>query len=279
MAQRTWFITGVSSGFGLVTTELLLKRGDRVAGTARKLQQLDGFKAQYGEQLWLASLDVEDTPAIRNVVDAAFEHFGRIDVIMNNAGYALIGAAEELTDEQIIHQLNTNLMGSIQVVRAALPHLRTQGGGRILQVSSVGAQIGVPGMSIYHASKWGIEGFFEATTQEIAPFNIQTTMIEPGGGRTAIFDAGRLMHGSALSAYAGTPARQTGEFLESGAYIPPGDPVKMMQAVIDSVDLAEAPKRLVLGSDAYSAIDEVLTKRLAALEAQKQIALSTDADA
>ena len=182
MAQRTWFITGVNSGFGLVTTELLLKRGDRVAGTARKLQQLDGLKAQYGEQLWLASLDVEDTPAIRNVVDAAFQHFGRIDVILNNAGYALIGAAEELTDEQIIHQLNTNLMGSIQVVRAALPHLRTQGGGRILQVSSVGAQIGVPGMSIYHASKWGIEGFFEATTQEIAPFNIQTTMIEPGGG-------------------------------------------------------------------------------------------------
>ena len=125
MAQRTWFITGVSSGFGLVTTELLLKRGDRVAGTARKLQQLDGFKAQYGEQLWLASLDVEDTPAIRNVVDAAFEHFGRIDVIMNNAGYALIGAAEELTDEQIIHQLNTNLMGSIQVVRAYASDQRT----------------------------------------------------------------------------------------------------------------------------------------------------------
>jgi NAD(P)-dependent dehydrogenase (short-subunit alcohol dehydrogenase family) len=279
LAQRTWFITGVNSGFGLVTTELLLKRGDRVAGTARKLQQLDDLKTQYGEQLWLASLDVEDTPAIRNVVDAAFQHFGRIDVILNNAGYALIGAAEELTDEQIIHQLNTNLMGSIQVVRAALPHLRTQGGGRILQVASVGAQIGVPGMSIYHASKWGIEGFFEATTQQIAPFNIQTTMIEPGGGRTAIFDAGRLVHGPVLSAYDGTPARQTGEFLASGTYIPPGDPVKMMQAMIDSVDLAVAPKRLVLGSDAYSPIHEVLTKRLAALEAQKQIALSTDADA
>ncbi len=170
-------------------------------------------------------------------------------------------------------------MGSIQVVRAALPHLRNQGGGRILQMSSVGGQIAVPGMSIYHASKWAIEGFFEATTQEIAPFNIQTTMVEPGGARTAIFDAGRLVHDPALSAYNGTPVRQTREFLESGAYVPPGDSVKMMQAVIDSVELAESPKRLVLGSNAYSMIHEVLTKRLAALEAQKQIALSMDADA
>ena len=150
MAQRTWFITGINSGFGRVTTELLLKRGDRVASTTRKVQQLDGLKAQYRKQLWLASLDVTDTPAIRNVVDAAFQHFSRIDVTFNNAGYGLIGAAEELTDEQIIYQLNTNLIGSIQVVRAALPHLHTQGGSRILQMSSVGGQTAVPGMSVYH---------------------------------------------------------------------------------------------------------------------------------
>jgi NAD(P)-dependent dehydrogenase (short-subunit alcohol dehydrogenase family) len=143
----------------------------------------------------------------------------------------------------------------------------------------MGGQIAVPGMSLYHASKWAIEGFFEATTQDIAPFNIQTTMIEPGGARTAIFDAGRLVHGPELAAYAGTPARQTKELLETGAYVPPGDPVKMMQAMIDSVDLAVAPKRLVLGSDAYPRIHEVLTNRLAALEAQKEIALSMDTDA
>ncbi len=256
-----------------------VEAGDRVAGTARKPQQLDGLKAQYGEQIWLASLDVTDTPAIRNVVNAAFQHFDRIDVIFNNAGYGLLGAAEELTDEQIIHELNTNLVGSIQVVRAALPHLRTQGSGRILQMSSIGGQIAGPGMSLYHASKWGIEGFFESLTQDIAPFNIQTTVIEPGGARTAIFDAGRLVHGPALPAYDGTPARQMQAFLKSGTYVPSGDPVKMMQAVIDSVDLAEAPKRLTLGSDAYSAMHDVLTKRLAALEMQKQVALSTDADA
>ena len=111
MAQQTWFITGVNSGFGRVMTELLLQRGDRVAGTARKLNQLEKLKTQYGEQLWLTSLDVTDTSAIREAVDAAFKHFDRLDIVMNNAGYALIGAAEEFTDEQILHQINTNLMG------------------------------------------------------------------------------------------------------------------------------------------------------------------------
>jgi NADP-dependent 3-hydroxy acid dehydrogenase YdfG len=278
LAEQTWFITGVNSGFGLVTTELLLKRGDRVAGTARKLQQLDELKAQYGDQLWLTSLDVTDTPAIRKAVDAAFEHFGRIDVILSNAGYTLFGAAEEVSDEQITHQFNTNVIGSIQVVRAALPHLRTQGGGRILQMSSMGAHIGYPGLSLYHASKWAIEGFFEATTKDIAPFQIQTTMVEPGSARTAIFDVGRAKHGSALPAYDGTPARETRELIEGGMYVPPGDPVKMMQAMIDSVDLPEAPRRLALGSDAYSMIREALTDRLAALEAQREVALSTDVE-
>ncbi len=278
MAQQTWFITGVNTGFGRVITELLLQRGDRVAGTARKLEQLDDLKKRYSEQLWLASLDVTDNPAIRKVIDAAFQHFGRIDVIMNNAGYAVIGATEELTDEQLHHQLDTNLVGSLQVIRAALPYLRKQNGGRIIQMSSIGGQISVPGMSIYHVSKWGIEGLCEALTQELAPFHIQTTIVEPGGGRTSIFEAGRLQHAPTLAAYEGTPARQTGTFLGSGKYLPPGDPTKMMQAVLDSVDQAEAPKRLVLGRDAYSGIHDVLTKRLAALEAQKDVAFSTDVD-
>ncbi len=279
MAQRTWFITGVNSGFGLVMTKLLLERGDRVAGTSRKLHQLDSLKAQYGEQLWLTSLDLTDTSAIHEAVNTAFTELGHIDVVVNNAGYALIGAAEEFTDEQIAHQLSTNLVGSIQVVRAALPHLRRQGGGRILQMSSVGGQTAVPGLSAYHASKWGIEGFLEAAAQEVAPFGIQITLVEPGGGRTSIFDAGRLVHAPALADYADTPARETGKFLQSGAYVPPGDPVKMMQAAIDSVELTEAPRRLVLGSDAYNGIHDVLTTRLSALENQKSTALSTDADA
>ena len=278
MAQRTWLITGVNSGFGRITTELLLERGDRVAGTARKLDSLDDLKARYGEALWLAPLDVTDTAAVRQTVDAAFARFGRIDVVVNNAGYMMIGAAEELTDEQMVHHLNTNLLGSIQVVRAALPHLRAQGGGRILQMSSMGAQIAFPGLSLYHAAKWGIEGFFEATTEDIKPFGVQTTMVEPGSARTAIFDAGRSVQGRPMAAYAETPVGQTRERLEGGTYLPPGDPVKMMQKMIDSVEQAEAPKRLVLGSDAYGLIHDALTQRLTALEAQKEVACSTDAE-
>jgi NAD(P)-dependent dehydrogenase (short-subunit alcohol dehydrogenase family) len=127
---------------------------------------------KYGEQLWLAHLDVTDTAEVNQVVNKAFGDLGRIDGVINNAGYGLFGAAEELSDEQIDHQINTNLLGSIQVVRAALPHLRSQGGGRVIQVSTYGGQATNPGATLYNASKWGIEGFMEALSKEVAPFNI-----------------------------------------------------------------------------------------------------------
>jgi NAD(P)-dependent dehydrogenase (short-subunit alcohol dehydrogenase family) len=219
---------------------------------------------------------VTDTPAIHRVVSEAFAVFGRIDVIVNNAGYGLFGAVEELSDEQITHQINTNLIGSIQVVRAALPHLRAQGGGRILQLSSMGGQIAFPGLSLYHTSKWAIEGFFESTAQDIAPFNIQTTLVEPGGARTGFFASSSAVYGQALPEYANTPAGGTRGRVEGGEYLPPGDPAKMVRAIIASVEEEKAPKRLVLGSDAYTMIHNALTERLAALEAQKSLAFSTD---
>ncbi|MGH8778510.1 SDR family oxidoreductase [Paraburkholderia sp.] len=275
MTIRTWFITGINSGFGRSMTEHLLARGDRVAGTARKLEALDDLKARYGEQLWLASLDVTDTPGIRRVVDKAFAELGRIDVVVNNAGYGLFGAAEEISDEQIAHQINTNVIGSIQVVRAALPHLRAQGGGRIVQLSSMGGQIALPGLSLYHATKWAIEGFFEATIQDIAPFNIQVTLVEPGSARTQ-FSGSSAVAGAALDVYADTPAGQMRRYAAAGQYTPPGDPVKMARAIIASIDQEPAPKRLLLGSDAYALVHAALTERLAALEAQRDLAFSTD---
>jgi NAD(P)-dependent dehydrogenase (short-subunit alcohol dehydrogenase family) len=141
---KTWFITGTSSGFGRTLTEKLLARGDRVAATLRKVNVLDDLKAQHGDDLWVASLDVTDAEAVRRVVDRAFATMGRIDVVVNNAAYGLFGAAEEVSDDQIRHQIDTNLIGSIQVIRTALPHLRAQGGGRVLQVSSEGGQIAYP---------------------------------------------------------------------------------------------------------------------------------------
>ncbi len=274
--SRTWFITGTSSGFGRALTENLLARGDRVAATVRKVSALEYLKAQYGERLWVATLDVTDTEAVRQVVDRAFDNMGRIDVVVNNAAYALFGAAEEVSDEQIRHQIDTNVIGSIQVIRAALPRLRTQGGGRILQLSSEGGQITYPNFSLYHTTKWAIEGFVEAVAQEVAPFDIEFTIVEPGPAKTSF--GGGLVSPPPMAVYDNTPAGEVRRALSAGAFPVPGDPIKMVQAMIDSVDRSPAPGRLTLGSDAYAKVRAALTARIAALDSQKDIALSTDAD-
>ncbi len=272
--MATWFITGTSSGFGRILSERLLARGDRVAATLRKPEALDDLKARYGEHLWVVPLDVTDTAAIRNVVNQAFSDLGRIDVIVNNAGYALFGAAEEVTDEQIRHQLETNLVGSVQVIRAALPHLRAQGGGRILQVSSEGGQISYPNFSLYHASKWGIEGFVEAVAQEVAPFDIAFTLVEPGPTGTNFGNG--LVSPPPLAAYKDTPAGEMRRALASGTFQLTGDAIKMVEIMIGSVTRSPAPRRLTLGSGAYASVRAALTERLAALEAQKDLALAAD---
>ena len=206
---RTWFITGTSTGIGRILTETLLARGDRVVATLRTASALDELKAAAGERLHVVTLDVGRTDTIRGVVDdpiasmrsttpASMRH---IAVLGSNAGYGLFGAAEELTSEQIRQQIDTNLIGSIEVIRAALPHLRAQGGGRILQISSEGGQIAYPGFSVYHATKWGIEGFCESVSQEVARFGIEFTLVEPGPARS---DA---RSPPARSPYAATPPR------------------------------------------------------------------------
>ncbi len=177
MADRTWFITGISSGFGRCLTELLLARGERVAGTVRDRAAVADLSS---DRLWAAELDVTDLDAVRGVVDRAFAELGPIAVVVSNAGYGLFGAGEEATDAQMLHAVATNLLGSMQVIRAALPHLRAQGSGRILQLSSMAGQAALPGGSMYHAGKWGIEGFVDAVAQEVAVFGIGCTVVEPG---------------------------------------------------------------------------------------------------
>ncbi len=268
MTQKTWFITGVSTGLGRTMAEQLLARGDRVAGTARKLEALDELKAQHGGKFYPAALDVSDTVAVKQVVNEAFEALGRIDVVVSNAGYALFGAGEEVTDEQIIQQINTNLIGSIQVIRAALPHLREQGGGRILQVSSEGGQIAYPNFSLYHTTKWGIEGFVEAVKQEVAPFGIEFTLVEPGPTKTSF--SGGIISPPPMDAYENTPSGEIRRAIASGAFKITGDAGKTAQAMIDCVEVTPAPLRLLLGSSAYDRVHQALTGRLAALEAQSE---------
>jgi len=278
MQERTksWFITGTSSGFGRALTETLLGRGDRVAATLRKTGALDDLKAHYPDSLWVASLDVTDAGAVHRVIGRAFQDLGRIDVVVNNAGYALFGAAEEVSDDQIRHQIDTNVIGSIQVIRAALPHLRAQGGGRILQLSSEGGQIAYPNFSLYHSTKWAIEGFVEAVAQEVAPFDIEFTIVEPGPAKTS-FGAG-LISAPPMPVYENTPAGDVRRAIASGAFAVRGDALKMVRAMIDSVDRSPAPRRLTLGTDAFARVRAALVSRLAALDAQKDIALSTEAD-
>ena len=274
--MKTWFITGSSSGFGRLMTERLLARGDRVAATLRNVGALDALREGNDGKLWVAKLDVTDPDAVRRVVGAAFADLGTIDVIVNNAGYGLCGAAEELSDEDIHEQVQTNLIGSIQVIRAALPHLRAQGGGHVLQVSSEGGQITYPNFSLYHATKWGIEGFIEAVAQEVAGFNIRFTIAEPGPAKTSF--AGGIISAPAMDAYRDTPAGQVRRLLETGTFKAKGDPLKMVLAMIDCVDRGGA-KRLALGSGSHDAIRSALLQRLEVLEAHKPITLSTDFDA
>ena len=273
--HKTWFITGTSSGLGRQLTEQLLARGDRVFATLRKPAALDDLQALHPEHLRVAALDVTDAAAVRVVLGEAFAAMGRIDVIANNAAYGLFGAGEEVSDEQIRRQIDTNLLGSIQVIRAALPHLRAQGGGRILQVSSEGGQIAYPSFSLYHATKWGIEGYVESVAQEVAPFGIAFTIAEPGPARTS-FRAG-LVRAEPMDVYAQTPAGDVRRAVTSGSFVLPGDPVKMARAMIESTERSPAPQRLVMGSSSFVAIRAALHRRLGELEAQEEIARSTDA--
>jgi NAD(P)-dependent dehydrogenase (short-subunit alcohol dehydrogenase family) len=268
-------ITGVSSGFGRELTGQLLARGDRVVGTVRRLDAVADLAERNPETFRAELLDVTDTTAVRDVVDRSFASLGRIDVIVSNAGYGLFGAAEELTDEQVERILDTNLLGSIALIRAALPHLRAQGGGRVIQISSYGGQVAFAGNSLYHATKWGIEGFVESVAQEVAPFGIGMTIVEPGGARTE-FRYGSAQVAKAMAVYDATPAHGFLRMLDPKNGLAPGDPARMAARIIESVDANPAPLRMVLGSQALDGTLAVLRSRIAAFEAQTALAASTD---
>jgi NAD(P)-dependent dehydrogenase (short-subunit alcohol dehydrogenase family) len=275
MASRTWLITGVSSGFGRELTRQLLEGGQSVVGTVRGLDKVADLSAAYPRTFRAEALDVTDTIAVRALVDRAFAELGRIDVVVSNAGYGLFGAAEELSDAQVDQIIATNLTGSIQLIRSALPHLRAQGAGRIIQVSSYGGQVAFAGNSLYHATKWGIEGFCEAVAQEVAGFGIGVSIVEPGGARTE-FRYGSAQVADLLPDYDGTPAHAFQKMLDPADGLAPGDPARMAAAMIASVDQEPAPLRMILGSQALENTVTVLRERIAGFESQRQLAASTD---
>jgi NAD(P)-dependent dehydrogenase (short-subunit alcohol dehydrogenase family) len=270
--STTWFITGASRGLGRELTEQALARGDHVAATLRTPSQLDDLAEVAGDRLWNRQLDVTDTVQMGRVVQEAFTAHERIDVVVSNAGFGVFGAAEDLTDEQVEQMIATNLTAAIHLARLVVPQLRRQGGGRLLQVSSMGGHMAFPAFSLYHATKWGIEGFYEALAQEVAPFGIHTTLVEPGMIRTSFYEAAIRVPVS--EPYRGGPADRTPIPLEQM----PGSQSKVVTAIIETALSENPPRRLLLGSDAYGLVTAALKDRLATFERQRAVAFSTDVD-
>jgi NAD(P)-dependent dehydrogenase (short-subunit alcohol dehydrogenase family) len=242
MASKVWFITGASRGFGRVWTEAALKRGDRVAATARDPAALADLVSTYGDAVLALPLDVTDRDAVFEAIGQAHRHFGRLDVILSNAGYGYMGAIEELEPAQAKANFDTNVFGTLSVIQAALPILRAQAAGHILTVSSIGGVIGFPTGGAYTATKFAIEAMSEALAAEVAPFRIRVTIIEPGSFSTEFRSSVQLA--PVIDAY--NPIRQAirASFKPEDS----GDPAATAEAIFKAVDADEPPLRLVLGS-------------------------------
>lgn len=260
--SKVWFVTGSSRGLGREFVEAALARGDRVAATARNTDSLDDLVATYGDAVLPLAMDVTDKAAVAESVKRAREHFGRLDVVVNNAGYAQVGAVEELTEQDLRDQLETNLFGAVWVIQAVLPYLREQRSGHIVQLSSAAGLIAVPLGGAYHASKWALEGLNEALAGEVAEFGIKVTVIEPGGFATRggknpdpLANGHMAEHNPAYDALRQRLAQFTGKQ-------PAGDPAAAAQALLTLVDADNPPLRVLFGQGFYPMIQKAYADRL-----------------
>jgi NAD(P)-dependent dehydrogenase (short-subunit alcohol dehydrogenase family) len=259
MTAKTWFITGASRGFGREWAIAALERGDSVAATARDTTTLDDLVEKYGERLLPIKLDVTDRDADFAAVKQAHDRFGRLDIVVNNAGYGHFGMIEELSEADARDQLETNLFGALWVTQAALPFLRAQRSGHIIQVSSIGGISAFPMVGIYHASKWGLEGFSQALSQEVADFGIKVTLIEPGGFSTD-WSGPSAKHSEPLAAY--EEFREKAQQWRAQRNATPGDPQASAAAVLRIVDAAEPPLRVFFGSAPLGIAEKDYASRL-----------------
>lgn len=272
---KIWFITGSSRGLGRSLTEAVLAKGDKVAATARNLDALKNLTEKYPAQIFPIKLDVTDYDQVHLAVESAIEHFGRIDVLVNNAGFGIVGAAEAFTDKQVRSQLETNLYAPIEITRAVLPYMRKQGSGRILQISSIGGRVGNAGVSIYQAAKFGLSGFTESLAKEVKDLGILVTSVEPGGFRTDWAGAS-MTYAPKIEGYALVDQRS--EFFQNGSFLPTGDPAKAAQVMINLVENPEPPTHLVLGSEAIGMLKHTDATRTEEMEKWLEVSLSTDHD-
>ena len=267
--MKIWFITGTSRGFGREWATAALKRGDKVAATAREIGTLDLLVQEFGDAVLPLALDVTDRTAAFAAVKAAHDHFGRLDVVVNNAGYGLFGAIEEVSEQQARAQLETNVFGALWITQAALPYLRAQGSGHFLQVSSIGGIAAFPGVGLYHASKWALEGFSDTLSQEVAQFGIAVTLVEPGGFTTD-------WAGSSAVRAEPNPAYDSIRGSRPTTAVKRGDPVASSEAILKVVDSGKPPLRLLLGNFAAGYVKELYPKRLETWAAWEEVARAAD---
>lgn len=267
MAHKIWFITGASRGFGRIWAEAALERGDKVIATARNLSSLSDLTDLYGDAVLPLELDVTDVAGVRRAVAAAHQHFGRLDIVLNNAGYALVGAIEELNEKDLQAEFDTNVFGMLRVIQAALPYLREQGSGHIVSVSSVAGVVAHPIAGAYHMSKWAVEALHEALAKEIEGFGVKVTLIEPGAYATDFASATSLKISDGLDVYA--ELRQ--QAFAAGARMAFGDPKATVTAVLSIVDAAEPPLRFFLGTEGLPVAKAAYAARLAEWEAWEDL--------
>ena len=276
-ASKVWFITGASRGFGLELTRAALACGDRVVATARRPETITAALGEHDNLVGVA-LDVTNEAQAIAAAEAAVARFGRIDVLVNNAGYGLLGAVEEASAQEVEQQFATNVFGVLTVTRAVLPQMRRQRSGRILNISSIGGYAAYPGWGVYGATKFAVEGLTEALDAELSPLGIRATVVEPGFFRTDFLDASSLVRvRTEIAAYADTVGAMR-EHMASANHQQPGDPAKLAAALLTLADSETPPVRLPLGSDTVYRITEKNRKVESELAAWQALAVSTDHD-
>jgi len=275
--SKTWLITGSASGIGLSTAELVLARGENLVATARNVDRLLNLARRYGKQVELIELDVTNAPAARRVVDTAMERFGRLDVLLNNAGYAHLSPFEQVSEDDFKAEIDTNFYGVVNLTRAALPVMRRQKSGHIINISSSSARFGSAGSTAYTAAKWAVSGFTASLAKEVKPFGVKAIAIEPGSIRTNWTRVARGHVPPLLPEYEptiGAIMRMT----EGYAGTEPGDPDKVAVVIFDLSRQDDLPEQLVLGSDALGRIAQSDAVRSAAALYWDKISRSTDFD-
>jgi NAD(P)-dependent dehydrogenase (short-subunit alcohol dehydrogenase family) len=273
--SKVWFITGASRGFGVLMAKDALARGDSVVATARNPQSVTDALGEHPNLLALR-LDVTQEAAAVLAARAAVDRFGRIDVLVNNAGYGLLGAVEEASDAEVRAQYDTNVFGLLNVTRAVLPYMRKQGSGHVMNMSSVGGYTAHAGWGVYGSTKFAVEGISEAMAEEVRPLGIHVTVVEPGYFRTEFLEGNSLVStGAQMADYAGTVGAMR-TFAASVSLKQPGDPRKLSQAILKLADAARPPVRLMLGSDTVRMVRE--KNRFVEQELGEWIALSLSTD-